>query len=67
VVRCRAGAVTKTVLEMVPALRSGKKNAAPRPGHETGRALALPFYFVAGAGAAAGFGSGLSCFFDQEM
>jgi hypothetical protein len=34
VVRCRAGAVTKTVFGTVPALRNGMKNAAPRPGHE---------------------------------
>jgi hypothetical protein len=33
VVRCRAGAVTNTALAAIPALRSGMKNAAPRPGH----------------------------------
>jgi hypothetical protein len=33
VVRCRAGAVTNTTIDTVPALRSGMKNAAPRPGH----------------------------------
>ena len=32
----RAGAVTDAVLGTVPALRSGMKNAAPRPGHEIG-------------------------------
>ena len=33
-VRCRAGAVMKAPFGTVPALRSGMKNAAPRPGHE---------------------------------
>src|SRR3954447_17010847 len=34
-VRCRAGAPVMMTLETgVPALRSGMKNAAPRPGHE---------------------------------
>src|SRR3954447_24406966 len=32
-VRCRAGAVQGAVFGTVPALRSGMKNAAPRPGH----------------------------------
>jgi hypothetical protein len=36
-VRCRAGVPvsTKRASSWVPALRSGMKNAAPRPGHET--------------------------------
>jgi hypothetical protein len=33
VVRCRAGVATNTEFGTVPALRSGMKNAAPRPGH----------------------------------
>ena len=33
-VRCRAGAVQSTVFGTVPVLRSGMKNAAPRPGHK---------------------------------
>jgi hypothetical protein len=32
-VRCRAGAVTSAAFGTVPALRSGMKNAAARPGH----------------------------------
>jgi hypothetical protein len=33
VVRCRAGAQLTAEKSGVPALRSGMKNAAPRPGH----------------------------------
>src|SRR3954449_8729865 len=44
VVRCRAGAVQGAVFGTVPALRSGMKNAAPRPGH--GRGLChRPYHF----------------------
>jgi hypothetical protein len=42
VVRCRAGAVTDSVLRTVPALRSGMKDAAPRPGHGLGLELRRP-------------------------
>ena len=42
-VRCRAGAVSNTVFVTVPALRSGMKNAAPRPGQDqtSGRDIQL--------------------------
>src|SRR4051794_19770390 len=40
-VRCRAGAQL-SCLTGVPALRSGMKNAAPRPGHEIVQSGSLP-------------------------
>src|SRR3954467_15335270 len=38
----RTGTVRETALVTVPALRSGMKNAAPRPGHEHLRSLRCP-------------------------
>src|SRR4051794_1795798 len=43
----RTGTVTNTVLGTAPALRSGMKNAAPRPGHNVAKSLRpLPHYRV---------------------